>query len=102
MSKINSLIVTNGRLDIPLVVIKKGNKLLGFVPALEIESIWGEMGEEDEILAKLRQKAKEKITQMAKSNEPFPFFPDSTSIIFEFSPVKYEFLVAHIKQKANK
>ena len=45
-SKVDALTVTGGILNIPLVVVSKGGKLMGFVPGLEIESIWGEIGEE--------------------------------------------------------
>ncbi len=101
-NKVDSLIVTKGRLDIPLVVINKNGKLMGFVPALNIESVWGEIGEEDEIISNLRVKAKTKVKEMVKAGEVFPFFPDSATIRFEFSPVKVEFLVAHIGKNGKK
>ena len=101
-NKVDSLIVTNGRLDIPLVVINKNGRLMGFVPALNIESVWGEIGEEDEIISNLRVKAKEKVKEMVKAGEVFPFFPDSATIRFEFSPIKVEFLVAHIGKSGKK
>lgn len=102
MNKINSLIVTNGRLDIPLVVIKKKDKLMGFVPALHIDSVWGEIGQEDEIIKTLKELVKVQVREMAKRNEPFPFFPDSSTITFEYNPIRQETLVAHIKVKNNK
>ena len=95
-NKVDSLIVTGGRLDIPLVVINKGDRLMGFVPALNIESIWDEVGKEEEIILKLKERAKEKVKQMANAGEAFPFFPDRASINYEFSPVRIDFLVAHI------
>lgn len=94
--QIDSLTVTGGRLDIPLVVVKKGEKLMGFVPALHIESVWGEIGEEDSIISVLREKAKDKVREMVTKGEPFPFFPDSASVTFDFSPIKMEHLIAHI------
>ena len=99
MNRVNSLVTTCGKLEIPLVVIHKGEKLLGFVPALNIEGIWGEIGKENEIIQNLKIKTKAKVKEMVKLNQPFPFFPDSSMVTFEFSPVKMEILVAHISNK---
>lgn len=95
-SKIDALTVTGGILNIPLVVVSKGGKLMGFVPGLEIESVWGEIGEEDAIISNLKSKAKAKVVKMAKAGEPFSFFPDEATVNFEFSPIKLEVLVARI------
>lgn len=97
-NKVDSLIVTGGRLDIPLVVINKDDRLMGFVPALNIESVWDDIGKEEEIILELKERAKEKVRQMAKAGDAFPFFPDRASINFEFSPVRVDFLIAHINR----
>lgn len=97
-NEIDSLTLTNGKLEVPLVVINKDGKLLGFVPALHVAEIWGEVGQEEVIIEKLRTSTKEKIREMVKNKEPFPFFMDRSQIVFEFNPVKIEYLVAQIKR----
>ena len=98
--KIDTL-TESGELLVPLVIFSRiknsQEEFVGFIPALTKKDIV--CLTKEECKTKLKQTAKQILSNMAKENKPFPFFPTKAEILEEHKNTKE---IVYIKIKSEK
>ena len=89
-----------GEIAMPLVILKAQNisttKYIGFIPGITTKDITS--NNLDDCKKLLKEQTKKIITQMAKDNIEFPFFPTKEDILKDFKNV-VEIIYIKIKSK---
>ena len=76
----------SGVLFVPLTILKQSiNEYVGFIPGILMSNITAKT--EEECLMLLKGFFKEKLKNMVKNKEPFPFFPDKKEIYVDYKNV---------------